>query len=537
MKGLEKGRSQRYQTMAELAEDLRRYQDGEPLHARPPGPLRRVQKWGRRHPTASVGLGVALAAMFVISALLVQTVLAKSEAEQQSEIATQQRFNVLRLADLKILVDLEAQAAELWPAHPELTEDLADWVFSAEKLVAKLPQHEAFLEQLEDSSSSARDLSESELVWWKTTLADLVFDLRAIADPESGTLADVRQRLLRSESIEQETIGDYEEEWEETLFELSESEIYDQLVMEPQIGLVPLGPDPESGLWEFWHVDSGPQPQRDEDSGQLRMSAGAGIILVLLPGGTQPIGAQKEGPGEPHFDDWTESDEVPVHSVNLAPFFLSKFEMTQSQWQTVTGVNPSNWNGLSGVPGNPLVHPVEDVTWEECVATLRRVDLMLPTEAQWEYGARAETRTAWWTGERRQTLAGAANLADRKYAEWFSNVRRWDEWLDDGFAISAPVGSLRANDFGLHDVTGNVWEWCRDPYLDYQHPARDGDGLRSAEVVEPPLQYAYRGASFDSASILARVANRNKMSADGRNVDIGVRPCRAIDGQTGRSEE
>ena len=95
-------------------------------------------------------------------------------------------------------------------------------------------------------------------------------------------------------------------------------------------------------------------------------------------------------------------------------------------------------------------------------AVCRRLGLELPSEAQWEYGTRGGTTTAWWTGRARESLVGAVNLAGqsaaRAGAPW-QEIKDWPE-LDDGFAVHAPVDAFRPNPLGLHDVHGNLWEWC-----------------------------------------------------------------------------
>jgi formylglycine-generating enzyme required for sulfatase activity len=119
---------------------------------------------------------------------------------------------------------------------------------------------------------------------------------------------------------------------------------YDFVDLEPQLGLVPMGPDPKSGLWRFWHVESGSRPIRDEASGKLTVTGESGMVLVLLPGGTFSMGAQADDPNAPHYYRNAQANEGPVHEVTLAPFFLSKFEMTQGQWLQIMGENPSYWS-------------------------------------------------------------------------------------------------------------------------------------------------------------------------------------------------
>lgn len=314
--------------------------------------------------------------------------------------------------------------------------------------------------------------------------------------------------------------------------------MYGGLEIPPQLGLVPLGRDPISGLWEFLHLRTheGDLPERG-DGGELALSEGIGIVLVLIPGGRFWMGSQAEDDAARNHDRRHESDESPLHEVELEPFFLSKFEMTQGQWQRFTGTNPSRyradsyqeeWERSSRSPSQLRLglHPVEKVSWDDCSRVMLRLDLLLPTEAQWEYAARAGSDSVWWAGNRISTLQGCGNLADA-YAE-ANGAPSWDfeTDLDDGHTFHAEVGRFRANPFGLHDMIGNVWEWCRDQGAPYERAFESGDGLRRDAGSGDRIR---RGGCFNSGATWARSANRHYANPEYSRHTIGVRPSRALD--------
>jgi formylglycine-generating enzyme required for sulfatase activity len=245
------------------------------------------------------------------------------------------------------------------------------------------------------------------------------------------------------------------------------------------------------------------------------------------------MGAQPTDPNGPNYDPQAQSGEGPVHEVVLSAFFLSKYELTQGQWKRLTGRNPSMYgpDGLwasqwlaSRAPSS-LLHPVEQVSWQDCMEWLPRAGLLLPNEAQWEYGARGSTETPFCSGSDLASLAGVANLLDA-YAKSHGN-ELWSGWeadFDDGCTMHAAVGTFRANSFGLHEVHGNLWEWCLDGY--------DGSFYGRSSKRDPiaPWEGAAarvaRGGGFDYAAIRARSAGRRYRSPAHAIYALGVRPAR-----------
>lgn len=162
----------------------------------------------------------------------------------------------------------------------------------------------------------------------------------------------------------------------------------------------------------------------------------SGVELVRVPGGDFEM-------GDLFGDGW--DDEAPAHPVHLDAFFMGRYPVTQGEWLKVMGENPSMF------PRGER-HPVEQVDWAAVTEFLRRVNqhhrglhsFRLPTEAEWEYAARS--------GGRRELYAGGDQL----------NALAW--YQENSKGSTRPVGQKRPNGLGIHDMSGNVWEWCRDTY-------------------------------------------------------------------------
>jgi formylglycine-generating enzyme required for sulfatase activity len=203
------------------------------------------------------------------------------------------------------------------------------------------------------------------------------------------------------------------------------------------------------------------------------------------------------------------ADEAPVHRVRInTGFELSATEVTQGQFEVVMGFNPSI------VKADDL--PVENVSWAEAAEFCRRLgerdgrSYRLPTEAEWEYAARAGVNGAAYVwGDDPLPLRDGfplANVADARARAGNPKLKIF-EGLDDGFARTAPVGSFPANDWGLYDMAGNVWEWCSDYYDEGYYARSPQDDPRGPEQ-DASSGHVFRGGSWDDGPRDARVTLR-----------------------------
>lgn len=301
------------------------------------------------------------------------------------------------------------------------------------------------------------------------------------------------------------------------------------------LGLAPLGMNPVTKLWEFYDLFTawdGAQPlaaiaiPEHAADGSIAVEPATGIVFALLPGGTFLMGAQATDPAGANHDPAAMKVEVP-HEVTLAPFLLARHEVTRAQWSRLTSGPAGSWidgqryNG-DAKPVGPT-HPVESVSWQVATLWLGRHGLLLPTEAQWEYGCRAGTTTPWWTGASASQLADVANVHDKTN---FASMREWGEPapFHDGSCIAAAVGSYRANPFGLHEAHGNVFEWCQDAYGGYGDE-RPGDGLR---IAAKPGFRIIRGGGFAQKLNQTRASARDSAPPEGARNFVGLRPARRL---------
>jgi formylglycine-generating enzyme required for sulfatase activity len=373
------------------------------------------------------------------------------------------------------------------------------------------------------------------------TLVPAMSEFLDTSDRE-GWITRAERRLALARTLEPRTISEPSVAWERAIAsigDVGECPPYQGLTVRPQLGLIPLRRDPRSGLWEFLHVPSGVAPREGPD-GNWVLSAETGIVLVLIPAGKFEMGAQLQDPSRANYDPEAQPDESAQFEDRriaipgtLLPYFLSKYEVTQAQWRRLAGHDASACTLASYPEITRLsLHPAENVDWSQAQEVLAETGLKLPSEARWEYAARAGTTTPWWTGVDRDSLRGAADLADVCSAAW-PDVDRSErsDWpdFDDGFAATAPVGTFPANAFGLHDVCGNVSEWCSDTGFvtyDLWTNCHFGDLERRNS---PGGLRIRRGGSCATRAGSCRSAARAYSSPNDARSDTGLRAARDLD--------
>ncbi|MCA8972169.1 MAG: SUMF1/EgtB/PvdO family nonheme iron enzyme, partial [Planctomycetes bacterium] len=535
LKAIEKDRDRRYASPAELAEDLQRHLAGDPVEAHPPSSRYKFQKFIAKHRAASLAtLAVLISLVLGLSLALWQYERAETRAREASENLA----SFKRLADARRFAGLQKRAnLDLWPAMPARVPAMNAWLEDARQLAARLPQHQASLEQaLHDEQNEVED--PVALAWQAEILTKLISDVEVMKDPDRGLLKEVEARVAKAAEIEAYFEND-RDNWAATraAIEAADGErasrLYAGMSLDPIVGLTPVGSDPVSGFHEFGHLGSGKAPKRDPVTKKLQLLPETGLVFVFLPGGRVRMGAQSTDPELPYYDARALPNEASslkqVVEVTLEPFFISKYEMTQEQWERVMGENPSQFTKkIGGTEEKLVLHPIENVTYIQCAEALRRLGLQFPTEAQWEYAARGGTTTPWWTGKDRETLKGAVNLMDKTYAD--ARGEGWEgaeTWLDDGFLIHAPVHALRPNPFGLYHVLGNVAEWCLDASVSYDQPADAGTGLRRQDGAEGRQT---RGGDWSAKLEAVRASVRFPLHEHSNGGSLGLRPVLRLSG-------
>jgi formylglycine-generating enzyme required for sulfatase activity len=215
--------------------------------------------------------------------------------------------------------------------------------------------------------------------------------------------------------------------------------------------------------------------------------------MVFVEGGTFQMGSNSG-----------ESDENPVHSVTLSAFNIGKYEVTQAQWKAVMGNNPSYFLGCDNCP-------VEQVSWNDVEQYISKLNnqtgknYRLPTEAEWEYAARGGKQSRGYTYSGSNDLGAVA---------WYG---------DNAGSKTHAVGGKQANELGIYDITGNVWEWCSDWHGYYSSSSSTNPTGGYPSLGASLGEKVLRGGCWGNNAYLCRSSLRNRRSAAIRGNYLGFR--------------
>lgn len=306
----------------------------------------------------------------------------------------------------------------------------------------------------------------------------------------------------------------------------------------------------------------------DAASRPAQITNSLGMTLVRIPAGEFWMGSDEPVARLAHDFPLMErqrledlKDEAPVHRVRITrDFFMGQTEVTVGQFRQFlreSGYVPESIaDGTGGYGYNPAYrsakgargeqfegrkpqyswsnpgfaqtdkHPVVNVTWNDAQALARWLSkteqrvYQLPTEAQWEYAARAGVRTRYPHGDDPAGLVAVANIFDAHAKPLWPDFAAHAAAGDDGYAFTAPVASFQPNAFGLYDMLGNAWEWTQDFHDETYYarsPVDDPQGPADGSV------YVRRGGSWHTWPLYARLSYRNWNSPQTRYTLVGIR--------------
>ncbi len=325
----------------------------------------------------------------------------------------------------------------------------------------------------------------------------------------------------------------------------------------------------------------GEEPDRPQDLSHINLHEGAipiknsiGMRLVLIPAGQFMMGNHRSLQEEkPFLRQYNLSitkgafkTEQPLHLVKIRkPFYMGIYPVTRGQFRQFAketkyitdaerGHNPGamevnirtgdffqfqpNHSWRNVVFHQTDNHPVVDVSWNDANAFcewLSRKEgkkYRLPCEGEWEYACRAGTTTRYWFGDDPEKLAINDNTADAEFKAKFPRMRPEGDAIhgDDGYVFTSPVGSFKANTFGLFDMQGNVHEWCWDLFRWYRQSALEAPQYQKSSSNNAPGANlrVVRGGSWLNGPFDCRCASRDGLSPCYAGDNVGFRVVREV---------
>ena len=266
--------------------------------------------------------------------------------------------------------------------------------------------------------------------------------------------------------------------------------------------------------WTVWWFDADEAQRRQAEAAarlgvpvekSVDLGDGVYLDLVLIPAGRFQMGSPEGAPDKSGM-----IDDEKLHWASIShPFYIGKHEVTQEVWEKVMGTNPSTFKGAR--------NPVGGVSWNDCQALLGRLNglgkergrFRLPTEAEWEWACRAGSRTRFCFGDADELLPDYA---------WFGA---------NSCGTPHPVGSRKPNAWGVHDMHGNLMEWCGDWYQEdcsLGSPKRDPSGPASGS------RRVLRGYTWEGIPGSCRSSRRDRTTPETKSDSSGVRVVLSLTG-------
>ncbi len=482
---LRKDPDRRYPSVEQLSGDLRRHRLGLPVAARKDTAGYRLAKFVRRNRLAVTSAAV-VATLVVAFAIAMAVLAARLQASDKEARGLADQAATLA-EDLNIALD-EKQQEEVRRKLAEATEL---------SLLGKSEEAERLRDDIE--------LARAELAARTRTLEELRHQLDRGGDasegPEASSLGAMGSRLEATERQLEEARDRADRVAGERNAALDRATSKEQqlAVLSPQLADAR---DRIRVLESELAEQRNPAEQRAEeqnpagksglppDGGTCRPGEELevrGFVFVRICAGTFTIGS-------PAGDSLAFEDEYPAHEVTLSEFWIAKLEVTNHQYR--------RWRADHS--GEARL-PVATVGWTQARRFCKHFGFELPTEAEWEYAARAGSRTRWFFGDSESDLDAYA---------WYQN---------NSGGEPHPVGRKRANAWGLHDMYGNVWEWVADMWAPYS-PESVVDP--TGPPVTPGARRMVRGGAFDDGPRLLRSATRGGTGSVFRRWDVGFRCAR-----------